>query len=290
MTEEMSREMGADMGTVRTHEFETHRPVELVVETQKGAVRVTATEITQTLVRITGADAREVLVEQDEERIEVIGPRRRTGFFGGNDSALHVEVEVPVGSSTAVRTGSADVALAGPLHTVQVRTGSGDVVVERTDGPALLETGSGDLRLAEVLGELRVKTGSGDVHVDRAASAVVISSGSGDVTVGSTDGPAVVKTGSGSLRIRESGDDVTLTTGSGDLAVGAARRGRLSSKGASGDVRVGIPPGVPVWTDISTLTGTIRSEVRGTGQPVEGADHVELRATTVSGDIVLVEA
>jgi hypothetical protein len=46
---------------------------------------------------------------------------------------------------------------------------------------------------------------------------------------------------------------------------------------------------VPVWTDIATVSGEIRSNLTGAGKPEDGADHVELRAKTVSGDIVLTE-
>jgi DUF4097 and DUF4098 domain-containing protein YvlB len=99
----------------------------------------------------------------------------------------------------------------------------------------------------------------------------------------------VVKTGSGDVKVGDAGTDVTLTTGSGDLVVSTARRGRMTAKGASGDVHVGIPAGVPVWTDISTVSGEIRSSLQGAGQPAEGADHVEVRAKVVSGDIVLTE-
>ena len=42
-----------------------------------------------------------------------------------------------------------------------------------------------------------------------------------------------------------------------------------------------------MWTDISTVSGAIHSNLEGVGQPAEGADHVELRAKTVSGDIIL---
>jgi hypothetical protein len=52
---------------------------------------------------------------------------------------------------------------------------------------------------------------------------------------------------------------------------------------------VGIPAGTPVWTDISSLTGRIHSTLSGAGQPAEGQDHVEVRATTVSGNVSLVE-
>ena len=81
-----------------------------------------------------------------------------------------------------------------------------------------------------------------------------------------------------------------MATGSGDFLIDLARRGRLTAKGASGDVVVGIPAGMPVWTDLSTVSGSIRSSLEGAGQPAEGEDHVELRAKTVSGDIVLNKA
>ena len=127
------------------------------------------------------------------------------------------------------------------------------------------------------------------MSLGRVEAAVAVSTGSGDVEIGSADGPTVVKTGSGDLKVVDARNDVSLTTGSGDLVIGAAQRGRLTAKGASGDVQVGIRAGVPVWTDISTLSGEIRSSLRGAGEPQEGADHVELRAKTVSGDILLTE-
>jgi DUF4097 and DUF4098 domain-containing protein YvlB len=137
--------------------------------------------------------------------------------------------------------------------------------------------------------ELRIKSGSGTVRVRHAESAVAVSTGSGDVEIGTANGPAAVKTGSGDLKVVDANTDVSLATGSGDLVVGTARRGRFTMKGASGDVHIGIPAGVPVWTDISTLSGSIRSTLQSAGEPAEGADHVELRAKTVSGDVVLTQ-
>ncbi len=80
---------------------------------------------------------------------------------------------------------------------------------------------------------------------------------------------------------------MSLSTGSGDLTIGTARRGRVSAKGASSDVRIGIPAGTPVWADINTVTGSVRSDIASVGAPQEGQDHIELEARTVSGDIVL---
>src|SRR3954468_1725306 len=270
------------------HHFETHRPVHLLTEIGKGSVKVVATDTTETHVEITGRDADEVLVHQDGDQVSVIGPKQRGGFLSG-DNRLDVVVTVPSTSDLAIRTGSADITVMGTAGSAQLRSGSGDVEMDTAEGPLVVETGSGDIRVEEARAELKVKSGSGDVLVVDAAAAVMVSTGSGDVQLWTTRASAVVKTGSGDLKVGDSGGDVSLTTGSGDLVVSKARRGRVSVKGASGDVAIGVPSGVPVWTDISTVAGQIRSDLAGTGEPRDGADHLEVRAKTVSGDIVLTE-
>ena len=270
------------------HHFETHDPVDLFVEIGKGSVDVTATETTESRVDVAGRDADQVTVEQSGRRISVVAPRQQSGFFSG-DCKLDVTVTVPLNSDLAVRTGSADITVSGTVGSSQLKTGSGDVRTDDLSGPALVETGSGDVDIRVANAELRVKSGSGRVRVGHAESAVAASTGSGDVEIGTSNGPAAVKTGSGDLRVVDANTDVSLVTGSGDLMVGTAHRGRFTMKGASGDVHIGIPAGLPVWTDISTLSGSIRSDLESAGEPAEGADHVELRAKTVSGDIVLTQ-
>ena len=44
-----------------------------------------------------------------------------------------------------------------------------------------------------------------------------------------------------------------------------------------------------MWTDINTVSGQIRSDLEGAGEPTAGADHIEVRAKTVSGDVVLTQ-
>ena len=274
------------MTAVRRYDFETHEPAQLYVELGRGSLHVTATDTTEAHVEVSGPDAEQVEVRQEGREIVVVAPRRRGGFFG-SDSALTVKVTLPHESELSLKTGSADITVDGTVGAVEIKSGSGDVRLADLAGPGLVETGSGDVTVEVANAELRVKSGSGEVVVRHTEGAVAISTGSGDVRIGTAHGPAAVKTGSGDLRVSEAHTDVSLTTGSGDLVVGTAHRGRLTAKGASGDVRVGIPAGVPVWTDISTISGAIRSGLASAGEPADGADHIELRAKTVSGDIVL---
>lgn len=271
-----------------SYEFDTPHPVDLYVENGSGSVSVTADEVTATTVQVTGRHADEAIVRQDGDQISVLAPKSRTGFLGG-DSKLDMTITVPSGSTLSTKTGSADLDARGSYRAGRIKSGSGEVTVEIFDGPAVIETGSGGVRVDTAEQELRVKSGSGDVRLGHAGGAVTISTGSGDIEIGTTAAPTVVKTGSGDLSVSESRDDVAMSTGSGDLVIRSAHRGRVSAKGASGDIRVGIPSGVPVWTDISTVSGDIRSSLQGVGEPEQGADHVELRAKSVSGDIVLTQ-
>jgi DUF4097 and DUF4098 domain-containing protein YvlB len=268
-------------------QFDTDQPIELYVEIGKGKVTVTASETGVTTVEIQGQNADEVAVTFEDNRLRVVAPKDAGGWFSGRDRSLDVHVDLPTGSDVAARTGSADIVIEGRLDEVNLKTGSGDITCDSFTGGARISTGSGDVEVAEAHAELQVKSGSGDISIGTVGGTLNVSTGSGDVEVGASNARAVVKTGSGDLKVVTANDDVALSTGSGDLSIGTARRGRLSLKGASSDVRIGIPSGTPVWTDINTVTGSIRSDLESVGAPQEGQDHIELQARTVSGDITL---
>jgi len=265
--------------------FETHAPIHTHVEIGSGSVTLTATDTTETTVEVTGrgADGTEVTFNGGELR--VIGPKQNSFF---RDGSIHVAVTLPSESTLAVRSGSADLKAAGALGEVDVKSGSGDVVLE-TVGEARIKTGSGDIEITTARGDLSVKSGSGDVKLG-AATAVQVTTGSGDLVAGDVTGPTAVKTGSGDVSIETSGGDLSFMTGSGELAVRRAERGRVNVKGASGSVRLGVPRGLPVWTDINTVSGHVRSDLDSAGAPAEGQDYLEVRAITVSGHVHLLHS
>jgi len=265
--------------------FETSGRTSLYVEIGSGDVNVRADEESHVVVRVEGDGAEDTTVEQRGDRIVVIGPQR-TGFFGGA-RGLDVHVSMPHDSDLATKLGSADLVVTGAIGSASLKSGSGDVQIEAANDEVQVESGSGDITLGVVAGDLRVKSGSGDVTLQELGGAGSISTGSGDVELTHTSGDVQMKTGSGSLRVRQPEGDVALSTASGDLTVDRMSAGQLAAKNVSGDIRVGVPDGVPVWTDISTLSGSVRSNLQGAGQPAEGEPFLELRAKTVSGDIYL---
>lgn len=267
--------------------FQTPAPVALHVDLPAGSLTVEATDTDESVVDVTGPRAEEFAVELQGRTLSVIAPKGR--FLGLSTDDHVVRVVVPVQSDLTVRTGSAGVETTGTLGTVRVKTGSGDVDLERATGPVMVDSGSGRIRCYEATAEVRIKSGSGDVDLGDVHGTTGISTGSGDVVVGVVHERTVIKTGSGDLELKRSEADVTLSTASGDLVIGRAPRGKIAAKNVSGDVVVGIPVGTPVWTDVNTVTGSVASNLQSAGRPAEGQDYVELRATTVSGDVRLVQ-
>ncbi|MDX6301371.1 MAG: hypothetical protein QOF53_2585 [Nocardioidaceae bacterium] len=266
--------------------FSTPTPVSLFVELRAGDLVVHAGATDETVVEVSGGDADDVTVEQHGDEISVIAGRGGHGFFG-SARQVSVHVSVPQDSRLSTKLGSADLRVEGRIGATKVRTGSGGVQVDEIAADGSFEAGSGDIQVDVVTGSLQVKSGSGDVVLDRVEGSTEVSTGSGDVSVGSARQALSVRSGSGDMRAREAYGDVVMSTASGDLVVDRLHGGQLSAKNVSGDIHVGVPAGVPVWTDISTMTGSVRSNLQGAGQPDEGQDHIELRAKTVSGDIEL---
>ena len=185
---------------------------------------------------------------------------------------LAVTVTAPTNSTVTARAGSADVTVDGVTARLDVTTGSGELRVQRCEGPAEVRTGSGDVRLGSVVGALRARTGSGGVDVI------------------ALDGAGTVHTGSGDIRIGAVSDDLQARTGSGDLTVGDATAGHLELTTGSGQLRVGIHTGVLAEIDMSSGSGQARSELPFGTPPADSSAPLRVRGRTGSGDAVVTPA
>jgi DUF4097 and DUF4098 domain-containing protein YvlB len=203
----------------------------------------------------------EALVETLSERSQgghklvVAMPKLRGLVSGLNNAQVLVRIRAPHGAELDAGTASADIVVRGRLGAADVRTASGDVTIE----------------IAEQSTD--VKTASGDVDVRSLQGAGSVNTMSGDVTVG------------------ETGAGLSVNTMSGDVKIGRAASGTIQVRSMSGDVRAGIARGATLFVDANSASGDVRSELPVTGAAPEGGPaDVELRATSMSGDIVVVRA
>lgn len=255
------------------HSFPCTGPLTADIVVRAGALRVRARRTEEAVVEIAphgDADASGVFVTYDGSTLAVRAPAAPQSWFR-HAPRYDVEVTVPEHSRVRSRSGSAGTDIAGPLESLDVQTGSGDVTLEQADAAARLASGSGDIRAVRASGELTVRAGSGDV------------------VLGELGGPARVKAGSGHVVVRVAHRDVEVTTGSGDVRVDAAREGELRLRTGSGDVVVGVPAGIPVWADVRTMGG-VSNRLTSRGAPVDGQSHVRLTVVTASGSVELHDA
>lgn len=267
------------------HEIPVTGPVETYVELQSGDVLVNATTTDHVIVEVTGSRAGSVVVETQGGQVRVVEPHR-TGFLSGRGD-LRASLTVPERSALVGKLGSATVRATGVLGSVRLSTGAGDVTLEAVDGVAHLKTGAGDISVESLGAESEIKAGAGTITVGHVRGVTQLKTGAGSIHVEQATAPVTLKSGSGDLSVGATGEDATLSAASGDVRIARMTSGQANLKNVSGNIRLGIPDGTPVWTDVSTSTGRVRSTLSPTGAPADGQDHVEVRARSLSGDIYL---
>mgnify|MGYP001819444086 FL=1 len=188
---------------------------------------------------------------------------RRTWMRGG----LKISLAVPAGTAIGIQTSSGDTKILGPVS------------------DATVEAASGDVQLASFEGRARIKTASGSVVVGGATGALHVASASGDVRIDTLDGDLVANTASGDIAVGSAKGSLSVKTASGDVAV--RRFSGVSFEGStmSGDLVIGLVPGMSIEADFQTLSGKVRNLApAGTGERTITAT---MQIKTMSGDITL---
>jgi hypothetical protein len=217
-------------------------------------VRIEATERAGTL---------EVAVQAQLERWGVRVSLRKV--------ALRVHIACPPGTDLSVSSASTDVKGVGPLGSVEVKTASGDVVVQEV-GSLAMQSASGDVVAREVRGDAVIKTTSGDLLVRDIGGGLEVATVSGDVEVGSVAG------------------DLRVSAVSGDVRVGSAG-GHATVNAVSGDVELAVPAGRRLWLDVRSASGDVRCDLDAADDVATGDAAVwEVTVRTVSGDVHLARA
>jgi hypothetical protein len=275
--------------------FDTPDPISATINVLSGDVRITAGERDDTVVDVQPSDASErddvkaaelTRVEFADGRLLVKAPKLRSWLPRSDGGSIVVQVELPSGSHVRGTGQFADFRCDGRL------------------GECRIKTGMGQIQLGEVA-TLSLKTGIGDIGVDRATGHAEVTAGSGDVRLRELDSTAVVKTSSGDTWIGAAGGELRVSAANGDIAVDAARAG-VVAKSANGDVRlgeavrssvvletrlgdleVGIPEGTAAWLDVRAAAGRVHNALETAEAPDPSAETVRVRARTTAGDVVI---
>jgi hypothetical protein len=274
--------------------FETPEPISVTVELGVGEIRIAASDRTDTVVEVIPSDpakkgdvsaAEQTRVEFANGRLLVTAPKgwRRWTPWGGGES-VGVQIDLPSGSRVWGNAGVAAFQCTGRIGDCRYRTGVGDIRLDEASRVEL-KTGAGDITLNRVEDRAEVTTGSGAIAIGGVDGTAVIRNGNGDTWISDVAGDARVNAANGTISIDLARATVVAKTSNGHVRVGEIQRGAIVAHSAFGTVEVGVRDGVAAWLDLDTKFGSVENDLDSAEAPPPGEDPVEVQAHTSYGDI-----
>ncbi|HZB50378.1 MAG TPA: DUF4097 family beta strand repeat-containing protein [Mycobacteriales bacterium] len=275
--------------------FDTPGPVTASVELTVGELRVVAGERADTVVHVRPADgtesrdvraAEQTRVELASGTLTVRGPRQPGLGIFGKVGAVDVLVELPAGSAVEAKLGVGAARCSGALGRCALRTGAGDLQVERAESLSLT-TGFGLVTADSVAGDAKLTTGSGKLQVRSVGGPAVLKSGNGEVSIDHAGGDLHIRSANGDIAAGHTAASITANTANGDIRVREVVRGSATLRSAAGRIEVGIRSGTAARLDVHTQYGKVRNEMTATDGPAGADEQAEVRARTAFGDILI---
>ena len=253
-----------------SYRFPTDGPIHLRVRNARGTVEVTADDVPETLVNISGRhDVGSVRVSASDDGRQVTVEVPRTWRPGG-PPRFDITVRLPLRSSVDLGAASASITTRGVLAQAEAKTASGAVSIEQLEGDCHAGSASGGIELGTIGGAVDLKSASGDLRVARVG------------------GRCTARTASGTVDVGWAGDLVSAVSASGDITVRDAARGEVTCKSTSGQIAIGVRKGTLVWLDLNTVSGRTTSSLSPDEAPTGGKEEVlTVKASTVSGNITI---
>jgi len=275
--------------------FDTPDPIAVDLEVGVGDVRIEASDRADTTVEVRPSDpakpadvsaAEQTRVEYANGHLTVKGPSGWRQWVSHRGDSIDVAISLPAGSRLQAEVGVAALRSTGRLGHCRAKVGVGDVSLEEVDA-LNLKTGAGDVTVDRVAGKAEVVTGSGGVRIGRVEGTAWVKNSNGDTWIGEAGGDARASTASGTITIDRAGAGVVAKSAQGRVHLGEVAHGTAVAESSLGDLEIGVRDGVPAWLDLHTKFGRVRNELDASERPASGEDSVEVRAHTSVGDIVI---
>jgi DUF4097 and DUF4098 domain-containing protein YvlB len=276
-------------------DFETPTPINASIDVVVGDVRIVASDRQSTGVDVRPSDpaddedvkrAEQTRVEYDNGRLLVKAPKLRSWLPRSTGGSIDVTVELPAGSNVSGAGQMTDFHCEGRLGDCRIKTGMGSIVLDEADTLSL-RSGIGDIAVDRATGHADVTTGSGDVRLRELADTAVIKNSNGDTWVGEAAGELRINAANGSIAVDLAQAGVVAKSANGDVRLGEVVRKAVVLETSLGDLEVGIRDGTAAWLDVRARAGKVHNSLEAAGGPEDAAETVEVRARTTAGDVVI---
>jgi hypothetical protein len=278
--------------------FETSQPIVLSIEMSQGAVHVIAGDRTDTVVAVNPSDrdrpedveaARKTVVDLANGILSIRTPKHRgiaAPLLGWKRSgSVEVTVELPERSCLRAEAGFADFRCDGRLDDVEVKTGAGDVRLDRT-GALRVRSGAGHVAVEEASDRAEI-VAAGDMAIGIVAGDADVKNLNGKTWIGRVGGDVNVRSANGDVTIEDAGSDVTVKTANGNIRLGQLARGSVTIETAFGGLEIGVKDGTAAWIDATTKFGRVHNNLTPADAPEPSAETVQVRARTSFGDVLI---
>jgi hypothetical protein len=270
--------------------FDTPGPIAVTAELGVGDLRVVASDRTDTIVEVRPSDptkkadvtaAEQTRVEYADGRLLIKTPKswRQLTWRGGGES-IDVQVDLPAGSHLRGDAGVAALHCRGRLGECRYRTGVGEIQLDQA-GPVQLKTGGGDVTVDRVTGDANVVTGSGALRIDSVEGTAVVKNSNGDTWIGEVTGDLKVNAANGAISIDQARGTVDAKTANGDVRLGEVARGAVLAQTSLGKVEIGVLDGVATWTPPSAQDRA-RTRLKSAPAPPSGTSPSTARSRATS--------
>jgi Putative adhesin len=275
--------------------FETSEPITATIDVVVGDVRISAGDRDATTIDVNPSDAsnREDVkaaqltrVEYGDGQLLVKAPRLGSWLSRSDGGSIDLTIELPAGSRVRGAGQSADFSCDGRLGDCTIKTGMGDIRVERADALSL-KCGIGDITVDRATEHADVTVASGDVRVRELGSSAVVKTSNGDTWIGAAGGDVRLRAANGSVAVDVAHAGVVAKSAKGDVRLGEVARGTVVLETRLGDLEVGIREGTAAWLDVRAGAGRVHNALDAAEAPEPSAEKVEVRARTAAGSIVI---
>jgi hypothetical protein len=275
--------------------FDTPTPISVTIDIVGGDVRIGAGDHDTTVVTVEPSDAasgedrkaaEQTRVEYADGRLLVKAPKLRAWLPRSSGGSVTVTIELPSGSHVQGGGALADFSCDGALGDCRIKTGIGKIRLERA-ATVKLKSGMGDISVDRATGHAELTTGSGDVRVRTLDASAVIKNSNGDTWVGVAGGDLRLRAANGDIAVDSSLATVGAKCANGDVRLNDIARGSVVLETALGDVEVGIREGTAAWLDVRAAAGRVHNALTAATAPEPASETVEVRARTGAGDVVI---
>ena len=274
--------------------FDTPEPITATIDLAIGDVRISAGDRSTTIVDVQPSDAsseedvklaEQTRVEYANEQLLVKTPKLRS-WLSKRGPSVDVTIELPAGSHVRGALGLGDVHGDGRLGDCRIKTGLGRIGLDQAD-TVNLRSGAGDISVERATGRAEVTAGSGDVRLRELDGSAVIKNSNGDTWVGVAGGDVRLNAANGSIAVDLAQASVGAKSANGDVRLGEVVRGSVVLETKIGDLEVGIRDGTAAWLDVNSQFGRVHNALEAADAPETSAETVEVRARTSIGEVVI---